>query len=110
MSSPSERGNRNLPSCTKARLNAGPLLLDQAVGSSNLRALAGWDLVVLAVLAPLVEHVVHGGDVTLLVVADRAQHGVPLAGLDGLGDLFGVGRLGLGDGLRPDLHRGVGVE
>src|SRR5712672_2455801 len=67
-------------------------------------ALAGRDLVVLAVLAPLVEHVVDRGDVALLVVADRAEHRVPLVALDGLGDLLGVGGLGLGHGLRPDLQ------
>ena len=85
----------------EARQHKGPAFGQAfAMGSSLIRtsgsrALAGRDLVVLAVLAPLVEHVVDRGDVALLVVADRAEHGVPLAGLDGLGDLLGVGGLGL---------------
>src|ERR1700730_3409612 len=64
-----------------------------------------------ALLLLAVDDVAVGGDVTLLVEGDDAQHRVEsLAGMHPLGHLLGTDRLCLLGGLLDDLQRSVAVQ
>src|SRR4051812_15068182 len=76
---------------------------------SGLRTL-GVDLDVVTLGVPLVDDVVDHLDVALGVERELADHGIPLAALDGLHHLLRIGGAGLGRGLRPHLQRRVGIE
>src|SRR5205814_9443551 len=78
--------------------------------SGGTRSVARLQFGVAPVLVPPVHDVVQDGDVTLRRVADLAKHAVPAPGLDHCCDLLGVCGLGAGDGLTPDLKRGIAVK
>src|SRR5438128_10271881 len=85
-----------------------------SVGDQNrcggARSVARLEFGVAPVLVPPVHDVVHDGDVTLRRVADLAEHGVPVPSPDHCRDLPGVRGPGAGDGLTPDLKRGIAVK
>src|SRR6266851_5567056 len=68
------------------------------------------DLGVVALGVPFIDDIVDLLDVALGVELHLADHRIPLTGLDRIHDFLRIGGAGFRDRLRPDLHRGVGVE
>src|SRR6267378_815519 len=80
---------------TKTPRRAGAFTIDRRVSIGEASGALGIDLGVVALGVPPVDDVVDRLDVALGVKAHLAEHGVPLAGLDGLHHLLRIGRADL---------------